>query len=103
MATDQRHARRTRLDRRCWIVVGGDQPRRECLIEDISETGARIALRPGATLPKAVDLHLTSTGAVVRKSEVIWQTADEAGLHFVDRPQMPEAPGLNRRHAVGAF
>lgn len=98
MASDQRHARRTRLDRRCWIVVGDNQPRHECLIEDISETGARIVLPPGAALPKAVDLYLTSAGAVVRKSEVIWQTAHQAGLHFLNRPQMPEAPGLSRCH-----
>jgi hypothetical protein len=94
MARDQRHTRRTRLDRRCWIAAGDNQPRHECLIEDISETGARIALPAGATLPKTVDLHLTSVGAVIRKSEVVWQTATEAGLHFLDRPQMPGTPRL---------
>jgi hypothetical protein len=96
MAGDQRHARRTRLDRRCWIVVGDNEARHECLIEDISETGARIALPADATLPKTVELHLTSVGAVVRKSEVIWQIANEAGLHFLERPQMTRAPRLCR-------
>jgi hypothetical protein len=96
MAADQRHARRTRLDRRCWIVAGDNQPRHECLIEDISETGARITLPAGATLPKTVDLHLTSVAGVVRKSEVIWQTASEAGLRFLDRPQTPVVPRFGR-------
>ena len=99
MAADQRHTRRTRLDRRCWIVVGDNQPRQECLVQDVSQTGARISLAPGATLAKAVDLYLTSEGAVVRKSEVIWQTAKEAGLLFPDRPQMPGAPRLGGHDA----
>jgi len=94
MARDQRHTRRTRLDRRCWVAAGDNQPRYECLIEDISETGARIALPAGATLPGTADLHLTSTGTVIRKSKVVWQTATEAGLHFLDRPQMPGTPRL---------
>jgi hypothetical protein len=97
MARDQRHARRTRLERRCWVVADGNEPRRECLIEDISEIGARIALQPGTALPKAIELHLTSEGAVARKSRVVWQTATEAGLHFLDRPQMLRAPALSRR------
>ncbi|AMN39530.1 PilZ domain-containing protein [Rhodoplanes sp. Z2-YC6860] len=94
MARDQRHSRRTRLDRRCWVDTGGNRPRHECLIENVSETGARITLPAGATLPETVDLHLTGVVAVIRKSEVVWQTATEAGLHFLDRPRMPGSPRL---------
>ena len=95
MADDQRQTRRTRLDRHCWVVIAADQPRRECLLQDISETGARLALEPGAKLPDAVDLHLTSEGAVARKSVVVWQTRSEAGLRFVDRSR--KQPGITRQ------
>jgi len=96
MVENHRQTRRTRLDMQCWIVTAADQPRRECLLQDISETGARVALAPGAKLPNAVDLHLTNEGTVTRKSEVIWQTRSEAGLHFVGRAQKQR--GAARQH-----
>jgi hypothetical protein len=100
MAANQRKARRTRLDRRCWVVVDVGQPRRECLVQDVSQTGARIALTPGAALPNVVDLYFTRIGGgVVRKSEVIWQTANEAGLHFIDPAQAQKASAPGRQQA----
>ena len=87
MVENKRQSRRTRLGRPCWIVIAPDQPRLECLLQDISEAGARVALAPGAKLPDAVDLHLTNEGTVARTSAVVWQTRTEAGLRFVDRPR----------------
>ena len=101
MTTNQRKARRTRLDRRCWVVEEAGEPRRECLVEDISETGARIALAPGQTLPKKFDLHLSSAGAVARRAEVVWQTSTEAGLRFIDRPKRKNHPGVIHPRAAG--
>src|SRR5258708_1483438 len=97
MAENRRRVRRTRLDRHCWIVIAADQPRRKCLLKDISDTGARVALDPGAKLPDAVDLYLTNEGTVARKSAVIWQTGSEAGLRFVDRPQKQRASHRQRQ------
>lgn len=55
----------------------------ECLIKDISETGARIILPRAARLPKQVLLRIT--GEVTPMSAfVVWQTGTKCGLEFDD-------------------
>ena len=53
----------------------------ECLIKDISETGARIVLPKAANLPNRIRLHITGEVTPLPAS-VIWQAGTKCGLAF---------------------
>ena len=55
----------------------------ECLIKDISETGARIILPMATSLPKKIMLRVTGE-ATPMSASVIWQTGSKCGLEFND-------------------
>ena len=55
----------------------------ECLVKDISETGARIILPMATSLPKKIMLRVTGE-ATPMSASVIWQTGSKCGLEFND-------------------
>jgi len=54
-----------------------------CVIRDLSETGARVALEGDVGLPERVILVISQTAAR-RKSKIIWRIDRELGLSFAD-------------------
>ncbi len=58
----------------------------ECVVADVSETGAKILVQPGVELAEQFDLYFTRDGKVSFKSKVVWRKKDEVGLEFVGRP-----------------
>jgi PilZ domain-containing protein len=54
-----------------------------CLIRDLSDTGARIVLSPAVTIPNTVELQIPQRGQTFR-AQVQWRRADEIGLAFSD-------------------
>ena len=55
----------------------------ECLVKDISETGARIILPEAASLPKQIILRVTGEATAMAAS-VVWQAGTTCGLEFSD-------------------
>ena len=55
----------------------------ECLVKDISETGARIILPEAANLPKQIMLRVTGE-ATPMSASVVWQAGTKCGLEFND-------------------
>ena len=53
----------------------------ECLVKDISETGARIILPMTASLPKRIMLRVTGEATPMTAS-VVWQAGTKCGLEF---------------------
>ena len=53
----------------------------DCLVKDISETGARIILPRAIRLPKQVTLRLTGKATPMGAS-VVWQAGTKCGLKF---------------------
>jgi hypothetical protein len=64
------------------ILVDKDSPLIGCLISDISETGARIALEDDQTLPDTFMLLLTPSGGARRHCRVIWRDGLNVGVKF---------------------
>ena len=84
MTPNQRKDRRTDLNRRCWIAIDPVHPL-ECILTDISDTGAKLTVPVNLTMPEHVELLLTDDGRISRKSQVVWQKEREVGLRFKDR------------------
>ena len=65
------------------ITAPQKQPVR-CVIWDISNSGARLAVaRPLMTLPPRFLLQMDKDGRVQRKCEVVWTDAGFVGVKFV--------------------
>ena len=71
------------------LRVGGGAAPLGCIVRDISETGARLALLGGESLPEQFDLVLSPNGAVNRLCHVIWRSDREVGVKFIPRPAPP--------------
>jgi hypothetical protein len=73
-----------RFTRRAATVVFGDQmPSVECVIWDISEGGARLAVAlPLADLPHHFTLNLFKDENVQRNCEVVWMDRRFVGVKF---------------------
>ena len=72
--------------------------RRNCVIEDVSQTGARMTVEgsvEGLNL-KEFFLLLSSTGLAYRRCELAWINGDQMGVHFIKSNERPPAKGGNR-------
>lgn len=75
--------------------------RRDCTIEDMSESGARLGVSgslEGLSL-KEFFLLLSSTGLAYRRCEIAWQTNDQIGVAF-RIPNMKKKAGRRNGHAA---
>ena len=54
----------------------------DCSIRDLSESGARISLKPGVPIPSSVYL-IDTRNRTVHESRVVWNNGREAGLQFI--------------------
>ena len=58
-----------------------------CIIDDVSEFGARMTLATGAKLPRDFVLLLTTNGGVHRCCHILWHDELELGVQFLPAPQ----------------
>ena len=62
----------------------------DCLIRDLSATGAKLMFSGGIAMPPIVDLHIPMKKQVMR-AKVQWRSGDEMGVSFVEAAQAPAA------------
>ncbi|HEX2554850.1 MAG TPA: PilZ domain-containing protein [Microvirga sp.] len=61
-------------------------PLGDCIVRDLSKTGARLYVAQPIALPGDVELEITKTGERFR-AEVVWATRDSFGLRFSPEKQ----------------
>jgi len=65
------------------VSFGADKPPVPCVILDISDGGARLAVEhPLADLPEHFTLNLFKDGSVSRGCEVVWTDTKFVGVRF---------------------
>jgi hypothetical protein len=57
----------------------------ECLIRDISDSGARLAVPEAVTLPAAFELSIPRKNKR-RPVQMLWRRADVVGVRFAEQP-----------------
>jgi hypothetical protein len=87
MSGEKRSARRKSLKYPARIELGDGTPSRECLLSDVSESGARVVLKTIENLPNQFTLLIGSLGAAPRVCKVVWRDEAELGLEFTGRPK----------------
>ena len=63
----------------------------DCLVRDLSATGARISLSETATLPEVFDLHIPQKDRTYRAT-LRWRREDGVGVTFEDAAAKVAAP-----------
>jgi hypothetical protein len=80
---EQRRAARRFTRRTATVNFGPEAPPVACVIWDIAEGGARLAIaRPMANLPRHFTLSLYKDGSVKWNCEVVWIDAKFVGVKF---------------------
>jgi PilZ domain len=81
--SEKRMTLRRPARRAATVTFGAEKPPVTCVIWDISEGGARLAVaHPLATLPHHFTLILFKDGSVRRDCEVVWTDARFVGVKF---------------------
>ena len=74
--------------------------RRDCMMQDVSETGARLSIRDSIEGLKLKEffLLLSSTGLTYRRCELAWVNGEEIGAKFVTA-QTEKKKRIERSHS----
>jgi hypothetical protein len=80
--TKKREARKS-LRRTAWITLDGGFAARQCVVQDISTTGASITVEGAATLPAKLRLAFARDARTGRNCQVVWRRGNSAGIKFV--------------------
>jgi PilZ domain len=80
VAREQRKTVRRRLQHRATFASTEQAPRHDCIVYDISETGARILVSPEVELPPEFLLMLSRH--VTRRCKLVWRKERQAGVRF---------------------
>jgi hypothetical protein len=101
MASERRNGERVTFERGFSAhMMGIDGTwRRNCIIEDVSETGAKLSIEgsvEGLNL-KEFFLLLSSTGLAYRRCELSWVNGDQIGVSFLKQESKKKKAG--RRNA----
>ena len=88
---DKRSTPRLRSFLKGRVLFNGGQNSLECLIRDISPTGARLELSASVTLPDRFDLFLPHRDETC-KVQIQWRRGNQLGVAFEQVERAPAAP-----------
>jgi len=84
MPPPKKRASRKLLSQQAWITLDGGFAVRQCLVQDISESGAKITLDQDASqLPGMIRLAFARDARTGRNCKVVWRRGKSAGIKFI--------------------
>ena len=66
-----------------WITLEGGFAARQCVVEDLSATGAKITADNASALPERLRLALSRDARSGRTCDVVWRRGKSLGVKFV--------------------
>jgi hypothetical protein len=66
-----------------WIIFEGGFAARQCVVEDMSSTGAKVTIDDPNMLPAKLRLGFARDGRTGRNCEVVWRRGGSVGVKFV--------------------
>jgi len=82
---DRRKAKRRPVGQGAWVNFGPGTRVEQCLIKNMSEVGALLALRRPGLVPAEFVLQFSPDGSVGRRCQVRWQRGGDVGVRFTAR------------------
>lgn len=83
MALTKKRDSRKLLGQSAWITLEGGFAARQCVVADISATGARLVLDDVNSLPARLRLAFARDARTGRTCQVVWRRGKSAGVKFV--------------------
>jgi len=83
MAVHKKREARKSLQQTGWITFEGGFAARQCVVQDMSTTGARITVDDPNMLPARLRLAFARDARTGRKCEVVWRRGKAFGVKFV--------------------
>jgi len=80
--TKKREARKT-LTQPGWITLDGGFAARQCVVQDMSASGAKISIDDPNALPATLRLAFTRDARTGRPCQVVWRRGNSVGVKFV--------------------
>lgn len=87
---DKRIAQRRLVGYRAHLKLNDSGTLVECVVRDISQTGARLIVTSPSELPDTFSLFLSKD--VARRCRIVWRKEKQVGVNFGGR-QMQQEPG----------
>ena len=81
-ATKKRDARKS-VSQSGWITLDGGFAARQCVVQDVSTSGARITVDDPDVLPGRLRLAFARDARTGRNCEVVWRRGKSLGVKFV--------------------
>ncbi|MGH6769058.1 MAG: PilZ domain-containing protein [Xanthobacteraceae bacterium] len=79
---DMRKHRRQPLHYPAWILLRPDHAPLQCMLSDVSNSGAKIAVSDDHELPEEFILILSPGGGTRRNCRVVWREGGRLGVEF---------------------
>jgi hypothetical protein len=81
--SEQRRHRRQPLNYAAWIVTSPTSKPLQCMMSDVSKSGAKLAYKGDAELPDRFMLLLSNDGKTRRMCRVAWREGSRMGVEFL--------------------
>ena len=96
MSGEKRTFRRKSLKYPARLDARDGKPPRECMLSDVSESGARVVVKQPNEIPDRVTLLIGSEGVAPRDCKVVWRDGAALGLEF-KKNSKPASTLMSRR------
>jgi hypothetical protein len=83
MPVTKKRETRKLLGQTGWITLEGGFAARQCVVQDISSSGAKISVDDAASLPGIVRLAFSRDARTGHICQVIWRRGKSAGVKFI--------------------
>ena len=83
MAVTKKREVRKSLCQPGWITLDGGFAARQCVVQDMSTTGAKITIEDPNVLPARLTLAFARDARTGRNCEVVWRRGKSVGIKFV--------------------
>lgn len=81
--TDKKRATRKSVIQAGWITLEGGFAARQCVVQDLSVSGAKVTIDDCNTLPAKLRLAFSRDARTGRACEVVWRRGKSVGVKFV--------------------
>ena len=83
LVIDKKRAARKSVSQPGWITLEGGFAARQCVVHDMSVTGAKVTIEDSNSLPARLRLAFSRDARTGRPCEVVWRRGKSVGVKFV--------------------
>jgi hypothetical protein len=83
LSSNKKRETRKSLSQPGWITLDGGFAARQCVVQDLSTTGAKVTIEDPNSLPAKLRLAFSRDARTGRRCEVVWRRGKSVGVKFV--------------------